>query len=163
MKELKWKYLVRSIVRGKILMTGALVVVKQSLCCQLLINWTFILTWYTTPGSSSSVLTSIRRRVLILRFICRIFKHQTTILLDELSRTKILEYSNDRSWPSQRYLRLDESSGQAVPVVVVCFRKMLLVMSILLLELWTGWIVGIVEMMCWILKNMDYFSTCFLT
>ena len=129
MKELKWKYLVRSAVRGKnILMTGPAGCGK-TMATKSLVNSLDRPDFYFNLGATQDPRSSLIGNTHFDKkkgtyfsealFVRAIQTPNAVILLDELSRAhpdawNILMTVLDQG---QRYLRLDESSGQeTVPV-----------------------------------------------
>jgi nitric oxide reductase NorQ protein len=129
MKELKWKYLIRSAVRGKnILMTGPAGCGK-TMASKSLVNSLDRPDFYFNMGSTQDPRATLIGNVHFEKskgtyfseslFVKAIQTPNAVILLDELSRAhpdawNILMTVLDQG---QRYLRLDEASGQeTIPV-----------------------------------------------
>ena len=124
MKELKWKYLVRSAVRGKnIMMTGAAGCGK-TMAAKALVNSLERPDFYFNLGATQDPRATLIGNVHFDKdegtyfseslFVKAIQTENAVILLDELSRAHpdawnilmtVLDYG-------QRYLRLDEQNGQ---------------------------------------------------
>ena len=124
MKELKWKYLVRSAVRGKnIMMTGAAGCGK-TMAAKALVNSLDRPDFYFNLGATQDPRATLIGNVHFDKnkgtyfseslFVKAIQTENAVILLDELSRAHpdawnilmtVLDYG-------QRYLRLDEQNGQ---------------------------------------------------
>ena len=124
MKELKWKYLVRSAVRGKnIMMTGAAGCGK-TMAAKALVNSLDRPDYYFNLGATQDPRATLIGNVHFNKdegtyfseslFVKAIQTENAVILLDELSRAHpdawnilmtVLDYG-------QRYLRLDEQNGQ---------------------------------------------------
>ena len=124
MKELKWKYLVRSAVRGKnIMMTGAAGCGK-TMAAKALVNSLERPDYYFNLGATQDPRATLIGNVHFDKdegtyfseslFVKAIQTENAVILLDELSRAHpdawnilmtVLDYG-------QRYLRLDEQNGQ---------------------------------------------------
>ena len=124
MKELKWKYLVRSAVRGKnIMMTGAAGCGK-TMAAKALVNSLDRPDFYLNLGATQDPRATLIGNVHFDKdegtyfseslFVKAIQTENAVILLDELSRAHpdawnilmtVLDYG-------QRYLRLDEQNGQ---------------------------------------------------
>ena len=124
MKELKWKYLVRSAVRGKnIMMTGAAGCGK-TMAAKALVNSLDRPDYYFNLGATQDPRATLIGNVHFDKdegtyfseslFVKAIQTENAVILLDELSRAHpdawnilmtVLDYG-------QRYLRLDEQNGQ---------------------------------------------------
>ena len=124
MKELKWKYLVRSAVRGKnIMMTGAAGCGK-TMAAKALVNSLDRPDFYFNLGATQDPRATLIGNVHFNKdegtyfseslFVKAIQTENAVILLDELSRAHpdawnilmtVLDYG-------QRYLRLDEANGQ---------------------------------------------------
>ena len=124
MKELKWKYLVRSAVRGKnIMMTGAAGCGK-TMAAKALVNSLDSPDYYFNLGATQDPRATLIGNVHFNKdegtyfseslFVKAIQTENAVILLDELSRAHpdawnilmtVLDYG-------QRYLRLDEQNGQ---------------------------------------------------
>ena len=124
MKELKWKYLVRSAVRGKnIMMTGAAGCGK-TMAAKALVNSLDRPDFYFNLGATQDPRATLIGNVHFDKdegtyfseslFVKAIQTENAVILLDELSRAHpdawnilmtVLDYG-------QRYLRLDEANGQ---------------------------------------------------
>ena len=124
MKELKWKYLVRSAVRGKnIMMTGAAGCGK-TMAAKALVNSLDRADYYFNLGATQDPRGTLIGNVHFDKdegtyfseslFVKAIQTENAVILLDELSRAHpdawnilmtVLDYG-------QRYLRLDEQNGQ---------------------------------------------------
>ena len=124
MKELKWKYLVRSDVRGKnIMMTGAAGCGK-TMAAKALVNSLDRPDYYFNLGATQDPRATLIGNVHFNKdegtyfseslFVKAIQTENAVILLDELSRAHpdawnilmtVLDYG-------QRYLRLDEQNGQ---------------------------------------------------
>ena len=129
MKELKWKYLIRSAVRGKnIIMTGPAGCGK-TMAAKSLVNSLDRPDFYFNMGSTQDPRATLIGNVHFDKkkgtyfseslFVKAIQTPNAVILLDELSRAhpdawNILMTVLDQG---QRYLRLDEASGQeTIPV-----------------------------------------------
>ena len=129
MKELKWKYLIRSAVRGKnIMMTGPAGCGK-TMAAKSLVNSLDRPDFYFNMGSTQDPRATLIGNVHFDKkkgtyfsqslFVKAIQTPNAVILLDELSRAhpdawNILMTVLDQG---QRYLRLDEASGQeTIPV-----------------------------------------------
>ena len=129
MKELKWKYLIRSAVRGKNIMMTGQAGCGKTMAAKSLVNALDRPDFYFNLGATQDPRASLIGNVHFDKgkgtyfseslFVKAIQTPNAVILLDELSRAhpdawNILMTVLDQG---QRYLRLDEASGQeTIPV-----------------------------------------------
>ena len=125
MKELKWKYLIRSAVRGKNIMMTGQAGCGKTLAAKSLINALDRPEFYFNLGATQDPRSTLIGNVHFDKkkgtffseslFVKAIQTENAVILLDELTRAHpdawnilmtVLDYG-------QRYLRLDEADGQA--------------------------------------------------
>ena len=135
MKELKWKYLIRSAVRGKNIMMTGQAGCGKTLAAKSLINALDRPEFYFNLGATQDPRSTLIGNVHFDKkkgtffsealFVKAIQTENAVILLDELTRAHpdawnilmtVLDYG-------QRYLRLDEQDGQSTIKVAegVCF------------------------------------------
>ena len=135
MKELKWKYLIRSAVRGKNIMMTGQAGCGKTLAAKSLVNALDRPNFYFNMGATQDPRATLIGNVHFEKskgtyfseslFVKAIQTPNAVILLDELTRAhpdawNILMTVLDQG---QRYLRLDEQDGQATINVAegVCF------------------------------------------